>query len=618
MLRLFAGVMLLAVWIVPGLQASAQSSSGGERLERMTVLAEVQPNGDLIVSERIVWNFGSNSKRGIFRYIPERFPVDNKLVDVPDPTRSWTRVTTIDWLRVTSPSGAPVDTTISTEGSNSVMRIGNPQIYISGRHTYDISYRVERAVVDGLLQFVAVGEGWTVPVDDVSITVKAPVRAGAEPVCIRGSSGATCQATRTADGVAVRTSGVGIEVEIPVDDTIKWRSPKLETPHTVADGFTATGAPGAVGALALIGAIAGAVATGRKGRDRVFASGGALGQPGDQERPRKLRERIASPVEFEPPEGIRPGLVQPARSGESSQQGISATVVDLAARGVLQIEPIGDDGKDYRLTFTGKQPVKSSQQITANEQNLLDVLFTGTSGSVTLDELSGRTQLASQMATVRGLLLHEAVEHGWWVANPVHVRARWRAAGLVLLAAGVGLTFFLAGASRFGLLGVAVGVFGLGVLAAAQTMPVRTATGSRIEARLRGFELLFDAGEGDRLKLAERQNLFAEYLPYAMAFGNVDKWVKTFEKMGVQPTVPYFGPMGGYGPGFYPMGWGTGGSLQGALDGFDRSLNQSIAAGAAAEAARQAAARSSSSSGGFSGGSFGGGGSSGGGGGGSW
>ena len=583
----------------------------------MTVQAEVQPNGDLLVNEQIVWNFGANSKRGIFRYVPERFDLDNNLVKVPDPSRAWQRVTKVDWLNVSSPTGAPTDTSITTEGNNSVLRIGNPNVYISGRHTYQIRYRIERAVVDGLLQFVAVGEGWTVPVEDVSITVKVPIRPGARAVCLRGDS-TRCELTQTADSVSLQTSGVGIEVEVPVADSIVARKPILETPHTVADGFTTSGAPGAVGGLAVVGAIVGALIAGRKGRDRVFASGASLGQPGDQERPRKFRERLASPVEFEPPEGIRPGLVDPARLGESSQRSISATVVDLAARGVLQIEPLGEKGSDYRLVLTGQTPVKTSQQITSNEQNLLNVLFAGSNdGSVTLDELSSRTQLASQMQSIRGLLLGEAVQRGWWVNNPVHVRARWRMAGIAVMVAGAVFTFLLAGASRFGLVGVAVLVFGLGVLAAAQYMPVRTATGSRIEARLRGFEQLFDAGEGDRLKLAERQNLFAEYLPYAMAFGNVDKWVKTFEKLGIQPAVPYFGPMGGgYGPAFFPGGWGRSGGLQGALDSFDRSLNESIAAGAAAEAARQA--QSSRSSGGFGGGSFGGGGSSGGGGGGSW
>jgi uncharacterized membrane protein YgcG len=611
-------------------------ADGDERLEKLQIVAVVTPEGDLKVTERITWNFGNNQKRGIFRFLPERFRIDPTQEKVSDPKREWERVTDIEWGKVSSLTGAPTATDISSrpvEGevpygsvtSNSVLRIGEENMFITGRHVYDISYTIKRAVVKGLLQFVAVGEGWTVPLVAVDITVKVPIQPGKAARCIRGNPTFTCELTTEGDQVRVRTSGVGIELEIPVADSIASPDPLLETEHTLADGFTAKGLPGAAGLLATIGAALGVVAIGRKGRDRVFATGGALGQRGEAERPRRLGEKLASPVEFEPPEGIRPALIEPARSGTANQRCISAMVVDLAARNVLRIEPTNDEHGhgDYVLSMVGN----GQEKLSKSESDVLSILFGGGEQSIALSQLTTNISLAGQMRIVQAQLRAEAVNQGWWDENPVNVRGRWRGMGVLFLIGGIVGTFFAAAVTNYGLVGIGVIILGVGMLIFAQSMPIRTAVGSRIAARLKGFELLFDAGEGDRLKLAERQNLFAEYLPYAMAFGNVDKWVKTFAAMGVQPVVPYFGPAtgfgAGYGPGYYPGGFGGAGGFDQAMNDFERSFDHSIAAGAAAESARLAAERaasssSSSSSGGFSGGSFGGGGSSGGGGGGSW
>jgi uncharacterized membrane protein YgcG len=603
------------------------SAAEGEQLRTLTINAELQDNGDLQVEETIVWDFsGTYGKRGIFRYVPEKRPWTGKR---PEGARDWEkfeRITEVDWRSVSSPTGAPTGTDFSTEryvgpdGDTvySVVRIGDADLTVSGLQTYTIRYVIEHAVTDGVLQFTAVGEGWTVPVGNVTVNLAVPMAAGAKPVCLRAVISDTCAVSVRGDVVVTQAVGAGVEIEVPVSPALPVRSPRIEAVHSLRGAFDYEGVPGAMGALGVVGAIAGSIIAGRKGRDRVFASGSALGQAGDTERPRKLNERLASPVEFEPPEGIRPGLILPARTGESNQSCISAMLVDLAARKVVQIEPLDDKGDNFRIVRLGGQPRLS---LTQNEEHLLNVLLPGGQEAVTLDELSGRIPLAGQMTMLRGLLVNEAVDHGWWVSNPRMIRNKWRGYGVGLVILGGIFTVIQAIGGSFGLFALAIIALGIGLLAVAQSMPIRTATGSRIEARLRGFELLFDAGEGERLQLAERQHLFAEYLPYAMAFGNVDKWVGTFAKMGIQPAVPYFGPVG-YGPGYpgypgyYPGGWGQG-RFEDAMSRFDRSLNESIVAGAAAEQARQAEANRSSS-GGSGGGSFGGGGSSGGGGGGSW
>ncbi len=621
-----------------------------ERLEKLQIVAVVTPEGDLDVTERITWNFAGNQKRGIFRYIPTHIRVDPTEVKVQqsirksdrdkinDANRTWDRVMDVAWGKVSSLSGAPTATDISTQdqdesagnvafgqpASYSVLRIGEESRFITGRHTYDIRYTIKRVVVDGLLQFVAVGTGWDVPVQLIDVSLVVPIKDGAVPICNRSDRSLPCDISYDNGQVKLKAEGTGIEIEVPVAASISSPAPVIQTEHLITDGFTPKGLPGLVGLVGLVSAGLGAVVFGLKGRDRVFASGAALGQRGDQERPRRLGEKLASPVEFEPPEGIRPALIQPARTGESSQRCISAMVVDLAARNVLRIEPVQDEqgGFDYLLHMVGN----GNEPLSKTESDLMSVLFGGGEPSVALSALTTRTELSGQMAILRAQLRGEAVQQGWWDENPVSVRGKWRALGFLFLIGGAIATFLIAAVSSYGIAAMGLMVLGIGLLIIAQSMPVRTATGSRIEARLRGFELLFDAGEGDRLKLAERQNLFAEYLPYAMAFGNVEKWVKTFATMGIQPAVPYFGPLAGYGtgygPGYYPGGWGGGGSFDQAMNDFEQSLDRSIEAGAAAERARVAAERaessSSSSSGGFSGGSFGGGGSSGGGGGGSW
>jgi Predicted membrane protein (DUF2207) len=622
---LFSRIVCLSVMCLVALGiaspvAMAQSNSGttsdpSEQLERLQIAAAVTPEGNLEVRERITWNFGYGRKHGIFRYIPVRRLVGADAPGIPNPKRTYKRVTNVRWKDVTSSTGAPTQSSVSDEGDLTVLKIGSANTLITGRHTYDISYVIEKVVVNGLLQYTAVGESWVVPVDEVNIKLRVPIKAGAKPTCLRSRSADSCTVTVNGNDIEVNTSGLGIEIEVPVAASVKSPTPTYELVRTFADGFATSGVSGATNGLAGIAAVVGAVLAGRKGRDRVFANGAVLGEIGDQERPRKLGEKIASPVEFEPPEGIRPGLIEPARTGQTSQRCISSMMVDLAARKVLQIEPI-NDGADYALHYVGN----GQDQLTPNEQQVVSVLFRGQQdGTVTTNELAERIDLAAEMLAIRSSLLQEAVEKGWWLSNPVKVRGKWTFYGLAAIVAGIVLTFFLMGGTGLGFVGVAVIVFGVGLLVAAKTMPIRTATGSRIAARLKGFELLFDAGEGDRLKLAEKQNLFADYLPYAMAFGNVDKWVKTFGKMGIEPQVPYYGPRrmyGGYGGGYYGGGFGHGGGFDRAMNDFDRSLNRSIEAGAAAERARQAAeSRNSSSS---SGGSFGGGGSSGGGGGGSW
>jgi uncharacterized membrane protein len=106
-----------------------------------------------------------------------------------------------------------------------------------------------------------------------------------------------------------------------------------------------------------------------------------------------------------------------------------------------------------------------------------------------------------------------------------------------------------------------------------------------------GFRKFMLTAEQERQRFAERQNIFHEYLPYAMVFGCVDKWAKAFEDLGLEPAQP------GWYSGTRPF---RAGYFAGTMASFSSSVSGTMA----------------STPGGSGGSGFGGGGGSGGGGGG--
>lgn len=592
-----AGALACMLAVLSWVGAS-RSQAQGERLVAMVVDATVEPTGSLFVRESITWDFARQpEKHGIFRFIPERHRWDGERKPQWDSFESFDRVTDVRFGPVQSSTGAPTKANVSTESSNAVLRIGDKDQTVSGTHTYQLEYRIDRAVLDGRIDFSLTGTGWTVPVDLVSATIRN-ARPGTEALCRRhGALDRSCWATVDGGTIRLRGSGTGLSVMFDVDPAIA-PEPLFVPVISLRRSFDWTnGQPvPVVGVFAAVLALLAAIA--RRGRDRVGAPGpastiGAGPDAVENDRVRSLGEKIASPVEFAPPDGVPPGLMQSIRKGRVTSRDYAATLVDLAVRGFVLVEPIVPEGKtkpkDHRITRT-----EGKGNLRPYEKKLLDALFSMDS-SVTFSELKERKSLASALSGVRLAMLAESTKDGYWRGRPDLVKTKWVMLGFLATLVGVAVTIGLAVVTRFAMVGLPLIIFGLGLMIISPTMGVRTGKGSTTAARITGFEKLFDAGEGERLEVASNMELFSSYLPYAMAFGNVDKWVRQFSTLGDMPSTPWYG-----GPGAVIMGRG----FSDSMDGFESALSSAMSAASA-----------TSSSGGGGGG---GGGSSGGGGGGSW
>jgi uncharacterized membrane protein len=140
-------------------------------------------------------------------------------------------------------------------------------------------------------------------------------------------------------------------------------------------------------------------------------------------------------------------------------------------------------------------------------------------------------------------------------------------------------------------------VAGLLLAGSARFMPRRTARGTGAYRRALGFKDFIENSEKHRAQFAEQQNLFTEYLPYAVVFGCTDKWARTFESLGYQPNTS------SWYVGSYPFAFS---SFSHSIESFSSSAGTLLSSTPA-----------SSGGGGMGGGGFSGGGG-GGGGGGSW
>lgn len=594
-----ATLLLLTVGLSLGVATGAHASESVESFDSdVTVLA----NGDADVHETIAWNFDNQPKKhGIFRFVPR---LHRWTRDRQPGWASWEqfdRVTPIAFLNASSPTGANVDRHTKRQGSDEVLRLGDKNTIVNGVQTYRLHYTIAKAVVDNELRYAITGTGWTVSINTINATFTAPLSPGAVPRCeVNGAIDEHCVVRVNGDTISMTAYDPRTEVVIPLDPTrVNSPAPAFEPQQTLRRGFDWTnGQPVMAG---VIGAASVLMLTllGRRGRDRMYGSGAAFDGPEAPERARRFGERLAAPVEFAPPENVAPGMIGSIRSGTVDHVALSSTLVDLAVRGHIKITVVDEDGDgrkkpDHRLEQTPNNPKKKGD-LRGYEQKLIATLF-GPAQSVMLSELKKNKSLHTGLAGVRENIQNDVVAAGYWAKRPDRVRGRWIALGVIVDVIGVLITAVLAKSSDKGLLGLPIMLLGTGIIALSSIMPVRTAKGSRVTARLKGFKQLFDAGEGERIAHTEKADIFSQYLPYAMAFGSVKQWVKRCAALGQVPDTN----------GWYSTPYGTGfdhGHFTSAMESFDRSLSASMAA---------ASTSPSSSSGG------GGGSSSGGGGGGSW
>ena len=554
-------------------QPTAATADEGWTIERFAADITIRPDASLHVVETIDVNFGGLERHGIFRTIPVRYKVDDTHV----------RVYRLSVTSVTDATDRVVPYAATDQGGYRVVKIGDANRLVSGRQTYRVTYDLAGALNtfsdrDELFWNVN-GPDWPVPTSAVTASVHASQLG--QIICYEGAAGSRepCRSTPSSTSAQFATArpldpGEQLTVVAALPKgTVAEPAPIIErdsdNPLTY---FEPQPAFLALAVLVLVGGLAFLFW-------RWYAAG------------RDLRERETIVPEYEPPDSLRPAQLGLLLDESADTKDVTATIVDLAVRGYLTITDIPElfGRHDWQLT----QKSGDVSKLLPYEKTLLDGLFAGRE-QVKVSELKGKFR--STLQQTESQVVSDAMARRLFTTNPTFARGGWGCLGIAIVGLGAFATYQLGLYLGWGIVGAAVVLVGMVLIATAKNMSQRSAAGRDLLQKTLGFRLYMNTAEKYRQQFAEKAEIFTQLLPYAIVFGVVNRWAKAFE--GIDTSAS--------------NGWYVGNQpFQAALLASSlQSMNDNISS------AISSAPPSSGSSSGFSGGSSGGGG--GGGGGGSW
>ena len=557
----------------------------GERIDAFHVQITLEPNGSVLVQEEIVYDFGVDAvnRHGIYRKVP--------LVFTPFGERA-PRTIEISSIMVTDGNGNLLRSQYSGGGNYMQLKIGEPDVLVSGRQRYVIRYTVWGGINQSLsdkdeFYWNVTGNQWDVPIGAVRADVRLPLSIQESQIttaCYVGSEGSTkrCVASTTPQegtGVvnAVRYTyayslgpreGMTIAIGIPKDIYAIAPTIKVKT-LAKSVGVYRWWRSDFLGLSALIPVLVFALMF------RMWWTNG-----------RDPKGRGTIITEYDVPEHLNTLELAYLKNTNLSPTAISAAIVDFAVRGFLKIERIVKkvmfiENEDFRITFLSQTDIS---KLSLSEKILYDELKEH-GNTFLVSTLSHK--MASTTTTLSTQLATDLTVKGYYIENPQIVVKHYLLTGAALFILGMFLPY-----GNF-----ALAVSGVIVLVFAFLMPKRTTHGALVHEQILGFEKYLSVAEKDRIDFAnapeKNPTTFERFLPYAMILGVEEAWGEKFANMYTEKNSSRWYSGGGSGL--------SAATLVGNMGAFGSST-----------------ARAFTTSGGASGGGGSSGGGGGGGGGGSW
>jgi hypothetical protein len=519
-------------------------------------------DGSMDLAETINYDFESSSRHGIYRYIPLYSSVGNLY-----------RIIQIKNIFVQM-DGTDEKFTTSNDAKKLNIKIGDPNILISGSHIYKIYYTILNGIGSNFsdhdeIYWNITGNGWDVPIEKSSGVIKTDFGINTkQTICFTGAYQSTLKDCTAKNGIAYSNNilgigeGLTVAVSFPVNTFPKSILSKSQ-PQTFSNWLFSLIVDNYLYIYLFVNLVLPVVLLIWYLRH-------------------KNKRRFGKPVvSFEIPKDEKGNPIKPAVAGtidsaKLDRDDVTATIFHLAIRKYIKIEE--KDTKNKMLgvfdTTDKKQTIKKlkekDENLSVYEKTLMTRLFKD-GDSIVVSELS--KDFYETFQDMDDNIFTELVKNKLYVKNPKTQK------GLLL---GLGI---------FAILLYLNLPLGITLLFLSRKLNGRTQLGDEMDYQVDCLKIFLKAMDRNYKWQANKLYVVEEMIPYAIALGLINEFMSALEKMEIDYKPTWYT---GYSGHFY-VGYAA----------LFVATNSSITTSAP------------SSSSGFSGGGFSGGGG-GGGGGGSW
>lgn len=590
---IFSCFLLLTPYFLPQ-SALAQSTDTGWEITSFNSDIVLDRDTTVTVTETIKVDFGSLQKHGVFRTIPTSYRTQsNNTLNIR-----------FHLFSVTDKNEKSIPVSSSHSGDGVKLKIGDPNRTVSGKQAYVIRYSVSQVITypNELAEFYwnATGADWPVSINSAKITVTAPQDSITNTICFTGYFGSfSTDCARRANGYLASFSaeqlqpGQGLTVAVALDPAAFAFPTRFQKTLMFLRDNWLFGLP--LLTLAIM-----TIIYWTSGRDKrykhLFDTAGEVQTVG-------LFDRDIPANIYGPPQDLTPGEIGVLIDEKVHPQDITATMIDLARRGFFTVKELPKKGifskPDFELTCQSKD----ESLLLDFETSVLDMLFgpKRLRQTVKLSKLGEFETAFTGLKKAKDKLYKHLVKKGFFYVNPDHSRKLWFI--LAGVSAFIGIAFMAFGKIFGTIAGWVVGWMGTGLVLAifAPFMPARTAKGRKALREAIGLREWIRLGAW-REKIHEKHNFFEEVLPFAIAFGLTEKFIRAFNDAELKDLTKN-------------MAWYQGqnvlsvGNFSSSFGSFQHSVGHAVSTSLPRSAARGGSAfGGSSGGGGFSGGGFGGGG----------
>lgn len=473
------------------------SRAYGEEIVNFDTQITAHQDGTMDVTEKINYDFGLEQKHGIFRKIP----LVSKVGDLY-------RVTEIDVKNVRRDGsvGEYVDNSTSSDFS---LKIGNANVLITGPHVYEISYLVKNGIGSNYADHDEIfwnttGNDWTVPI--LSATSDLTTDFGVLPdkaVCYTGAYGST-QKLCVIENLSARTTG-----ELGAGDglSVVWNFPKNTFPASILAKESPSVVSSSAAKLVLL------FITGLYFCLNLILGPALIFWYYTQKRKKSLGPPV---VNFDTPEDAN-GRVTPAEAGSIDNykvdgDDIVATIFDLAIRKYIKITEVKKEkvlnifGKGEDWEISKLKPIDNS--LKEFEKILVSRLFRD--GKTVA--MSSLTDFYETFGEMEKEIFRSHIERGFYVKNPKMQM------GTLLV---------------FGIIITIMGSLILGpvLIFLSRVLNGRTKPGDEMDFRIDGLKLFLKNMKRNYEWQAKKIYIVEKMIPYAIAFGMIDDFMKQLEEM---------------------------------------------------------------------------------------